>query len=92
VATYVGLLTKRPGRDYLVTFPDLPGQEASGSTPAEAQKLGAEALASHIARLHRQGSPVPLPSLLEEVRTQAPNKEAMVFRVWIADTGTGMKA
>jgi predicted RNase H-like HicB family nuclease len=85
VSTYIGLLTKRPGRYYRATFPDFPGQGASGSTLEEAQKLASESLESHVARLHQQGISLPLPGLLEEVRDRAPDKEAMVFRVSVAN-------
>lgn len=57
MAHYIALIHKDANSDYGVSFPDFPGCISAGSTLEEARRMGAEALALHIAVFHQPAPP-----------------------------------
>lgn len=59
---YPALISKEPGTDFGVVFPDLPGCVSGGPTVQEAAEHAAEALALHVEGMLDEGEQVPPPS------------------------------
>jgi predicted RNase H-like HicB family nuclease len=87
---YIALIHKDADSDYGVSFPDLPGVISAGKTLDEARDMAAEALVFHLEGLAEDGEAAPEPSSLEEVMTDAENKDGVA--VLIAAPATGMKS
>jgi predicted RNase H-like HicB family nuclease len=64
---YVAFIHKDPDSDFGVSFPDVPGCYAAGSTLDEASQNAVEALGAHIRWLEADGDPVPTPRTLDEI-------------------------
>lgn len=88
MTTYIALLRKDPDSDFGVDFPDFPGCITAGSTLEEARAMAREALVGHIACMAELGQPIPEPSSLEVVMTDADNAEAIPFLVSVSDQPT----
>jgi predicted RNase H-like HicB family nuclease len=80
---YIAYLHKDRGSDYGVSFPDFPGCITAGRTLEEASRMAQEALALHIRGMIEDGDPVPEPSKLDEVATEAAKLGAIAFMVKI---------
>jgi predicted RNase H-like HicB family nuclease len=65
---YVALIHKDRRSDFGVMFPDFPGCISAGATYEEAVQMGAEALAFHVDGLQADGSAVPEPRSVEQIR------------------------
>jgi predicted RNase H-like HicB family nuclease len=65
---YVAFLDDEGGGDYGVVFPDFPGCASQGSTFEDALRMGAEALALHVAAMQEDRVTIPQPRTLEEIR------------------------
>ena len=63
-------LSEEDGGGYLVTFPDLPGCMADGSTPEEAFHQAEDALKAWIKTAQEFGDPIPKPSSLSRYSGQ----------------------
>ncbi len=63
-------LSEEDGGGYLVTFPDLPGCMADGSTPEEAFHQAEDALKAWIKTAQEFGDPIPKPSSLNKYSGQ----------------------
>ena len=87
---YIALIHKDVDSDYGVSFPDLPGVISAGKTLDEARDMGAEALALHLEGLAADGEAAPEPSSLEEIMTDAQNKDGVA--VLIAAPATEVKS
>ena len=84
---YIGLIHKDAGSDYGVSFPDLPGCIAAGSTLDEARSMAAEALALHLSGMAADGAEPPVPSTLEEIMALAENRDGVAILVEPPKTG-----
>jgi len=78
---YIALIHKEADSDYGVSFPDLPGAISAGRTLDEAREMAAEALALHLEGLAADGEAAPEPSSLEEIMSDAQNKEAVAVLI-----------
>ncbi|WP_426527358.1 type II toxin-antitoxin system HicB family antitoxin [Bradyrhizobium sp. McL0615] len=78
---YIAVIHKEPDSDYGISFPDIPGVISAGSTPDEARDIGAEVLAFHLEGLAADGVGPPEPSSLEEIMTDAENRDGVVVLV-----------
>jgi predicted RNase H-like HicB family nuclease len=78
---YIALIHKEADSDYGVSFPDLPGAISAGRTLDEAREMAAEALALHLKGLAADGGAAPEPSSLEEIMSDAQNKEAVAVLI-----------
>lgn len=78
---YLALITKDPGSDFGVTFPDFPGCVTAGRTITEAKEMAVEALAGHISLMKEDGDSLPVPSSPEDIFKEAENYGALVFEV-----------
>jgi predicted RNase H-like HicB family nuclease len=87
---YIALIHKDADSDYGVSFPDLPGVISAGKTLDEARDMAAEALVFHLEGLAEDGEAVPEPTSLEEVMTDAQNKDGVA--VLIAVPATDVKS
>lgn len=81
MASYIALLRKEAKSDYGVNFPDFPGCITAGSTLEEARILAKEALDAHVALMLEDGDPLPEPSTLDQVASDADNRDALPFLV-----------
>lgn len=79
--SYIALIHKDADSDYGVSFPDVPGCIAAGSTLDEARDLAAEALAFHFNGLMEDGSELPEPSTLEDIMAYRENRDAVAILV-----------
>src|SRR5258708_306700 len=82
---YIALIHKEANSDYGVSFPDLPGVITAGSTLDEARDMAVEALALHLEGLVEDGEAVPEPSSLEEIMTNAENKNGVAVLIQAPD-------
>jgi predicted RNase H-like HicB family nuclease len=64
---YTAFIHKDLDSDFGVSFPDVPGCIAVGTTMEEALQSAAEALAFHVDGMEQDGDPVPVPRTLEEI-------------------------
>jgi predicted RNase H-like HicB family nuclease len=64
---YFAVIVQDSDMNFAVSFPDLPGCFATGTTFEEARVLAGEALARHLAEMKRNGAPIPSPSTLHTV-------------------------
>jgi predicted RNase H-like HicB family nuclease len=78
---YIAVIHKKPDSDYGISFPDIPGVISAGNTPDEARDIGAEVLAFHLEGLAADGVGPPEPSSLEEIMTDAENRDGVVVLV-----------
>lgn len=78
---YIALIHKDADSDYGVSFPDLPGVITAGSTLDEARDMAAEALALHLEGLVEDGEAVPEPSSLEEIMSDAGNRDGVAVLI-----------
>lgn len=63
------IVIEKANGNYSAYSPDVPGCVATGSTRADCAKSMQEALASHLAELHRDGEPIPRPVTTAEYVT-----------------------
>jgi predicted RNase H-like HicB family nuclease len=87
---YIALIHKDADSDYGVSFPDLPGVISAGKTLDEARDMAAAALVFHLEGLAEDGEAAPEPSSLEEVMTDAQNRDGVA--VLITAPATDMKS
>jgi len=78
---YIALIHKEPTSDYGVSFPDFPGCVSAGVTLDEARAMASEALALHIEGMVEDSEALPAPSSLEEIMSDARNREAVAVLV-----------
>jgi predicted RNase H-like HicB family nuclease len=78
---YIALIHKETTSDYGVSFPDLPGVVSAGRTLDEARDMAAEALALHLEGLAEDGEAAPEPSSLEEIMTDAQNRDGVAVLI-----------
>ena len=78
---YIALVHKEKDSDYGVSFPDFPGCITAGETLDEAKAMAQEAAVHHIQLLKEMGETIPAPSTLEEIMSEADNKNAIAFLV-----------
>jgi len=64
---YIALIHESGNADYRVDFPDFPGCDAAGKTPAEAWVQARNALSSRVEHLRSAGLNLPIPSRLSTV-------------------------
>jgi predicted RNase H-like HicB family nuclease len=64
---YIGVLFEDPFGGFAVTFPDVPGCTAIGSTLQRARQEASKSLSLHLANMARAGEPVPEPSSIEDL-------------------------
>jgi predicted RNase H-like HicB family nuclease len=81
MANYIGLIHKDAHSDFGVSFPDFPGLATAGVTLDDARAMAEEALAFHIDGLIEDGEAIPEPSSLEEVMTDAENRDGVAILV-----------
>ncbi len=82
---YIALLHKEAGSDYGVSFPDLPGCITAGKTLDEARAKAEEVLAFHLVGMAEDGDPVPEPSSLEGIMSDAENRDGVAVLVPVKD-------
>jgi predicted RNase H-like HicB family nuclease len=78
---YIAVIHKEPNSDYGISFPDMPGVISAGRTLDEACDMGAEVLAFHLEGLAADGLAPPEPSSLEDITTDAENRDGVVVLV-----------
>ena len=78
---FIALIHKDADSDYGVSFPDLPGCITAGATLDEARAMAAEALALHLEGLAADGDPVPDPSSLQDIMSDAENRDGVAILV-----------
>lgn len=78
---YIGLIHKEVSSDYGVSFPDFPGVVTAGKNLDDARAMAEEALALHIDGLLEDGETVPEASSLEEIMSDAENKDSVAILV-----------
>jgi predicted RNase H-like HicB family nuclease len=81
VRNYIGLIHKDAGSDFGVSFPDFPGVVTAGTTLDDARAMAEEALAFHVEGLLDDGEPIPEPSTLEEIMSDAANRSGVAILV-----------
>ncbi|WP_048305546.1 type II toxin-antitoxin system HicB family antitoxin [Halomonas sp. PR-M31] len=67
MAHYIALLHREEDA-YSVLFPDFPGCVSTGDSYEDALRMGAEALAFHVAGMQEDGELVPEPRSLEQIK------------------------
>ncbi len=82
---YIALIHKEADSDYGVSFPDLPGCITAGTSLDDARAMATEALAFHLEGLSADGEAVPEPSSLEEIMSNAENKDGVAVLVAAPD-------
>ncbi|MCR4437311.1 MAG: type II toxin-antitoxin system HicB family antitoxin [Eubacteriales bacterium] len=65
-----------------VEFPDLPGCLTCGDTEDEAIRMAKDALGLHLYGMERDGDPLPVPSSLNEIKTES-NQAVILIDVWM---------
>ncbi len=78
---YIAYLHKDRKSDFGVSFPDFPGCVTAGKTLEEARRMGAGALAMHIAGMAEDGEAIPEPSTIDDVADDPDMKGAVAFLV-----------
>jgi predicted RNase H-like HicB family nuclease len=81
MTAYIALLRKEPSSDFGVDFPDFPGCVTAGQTLEEARLMAAEALALQVEGMQQDGEPIPEPSALDAIMSDAGNRDAVAFLV-----------
>ena len=81
MTAYIALLRKQVDSNFGVEFPDFPGCITAGVTLEDARSMAAEALLFHIEGLMEDGDPIPEPSGLDEVLTDARYSDAAAVLV-----------
>lgn len=82
---YIALIHKQTDSDYGVSFPDLPGCVTAGATMDEARALAVEALALHLEGMSEDVEPIPEPSSLDDVMSNAVNCDGVAILVTAPD-------
>ncbi len=65
-----------------VSFPDLPGCNTCGDTQEEAMSMAQDALRGHLAVAEDHGDPIPAPSDIRTLRTEA-NEVLAIVEAWM---------
>ncbi len=78
---YIALIHRDADSEYGVSFPDLPGVITAGGTLIEVRDMAAEALALHLEGLIADGEAVPEPSSLEEIMSDAENRDSVAVLI-----------
>ena len=65
---FVGVVIKAPTSDYGIHFPDLPGCITAGKNMAEARRFASEALGLHLDGMVEDGTTIPVPRSLTDIR------------------------
>lgn len=81
MANYIAVVHKEANTDFGVSFPDFPGCITAGQTIDDAKELAQEALTFHIKGMLEDGDPLPEPSKLEEIMTDADYADAIAYLV-----------
>ena len=81
---YPAIFHKEEG-SYWVEFPDLPGCQTFGDTLAETMEGAQEALAAYLVTLLSDGTPIPAPSPIQEIKTN----DASAFTSLVSCTLSG---
>jgi predicted RNase H-like HicB family nuclease len=68
---YIAIVEEEDGKAFGVWFPDLPGCVSAGDTSDEAMANASEALALWVDVARQNGSPVPSPRSLTELKSDA---------------------
>ena len=78
--TYAALVSQHPEDGFIVSFPDLLGCTATGSTLEEVSEVARESLTSHLEGLAARGQPVTAPSPANVIwnRTGAADSVALI--------------
>ena len=78
---FPAVLWRGDGSDFAVTFPDLPGCIAAGSTADEAIRVAEDALSFHLEGLSADGLPLPNPGGLDTVLGAERGQDTIVLLV-----------
>jgi predicted RNase H-like HicB family nuclease len=78
---YIALIHKQADSDFGVSFPDFPGCISAGASLDEARGMAEQALAFHIEGMVEDHSPLPEPSSLEAVMSEAENRDGVAILV-----------
>jgi predicted RNase H-like HicB family nuclease len=78
---FIALVHKDADSDFGVSFPDLPGCVAAGSSLDEARDMASEALVLHLKGLEEDGAPIPKPSSLKAIMARPEHRKAVSFLV-----------
>ena len=70
---FIAFICKLPDNTFCALFPDLPGCTAKGNTIAHVLVDAQDALAQHCAELRETGTPVPWPSLIQDLGPNQPD-------------------
>jgi|SRR5579871_519805 len=78
---YIAYLHKESKSDFGVSFPDFPGCITAGRTLDEARRVAPQALALHIRGMLQDGTPLPEPSTIDDLKDDPSLKGAVAFLV-----------
>ena len=81
MTAYIALLRKQADSDFGVEFLDFPGCITAGVTLEDARRMAVEALLLHVEGMVEDGDPIPEPSGLDEVLTDARYSDAVAVLV-----------
>jgi predicted RNase H-like HicB family nuclease len=81
MANYIAIVHKETKSDFGVSFPDFPGCITAGKNIDEAKDMAQEALALHIQGMLEDGEPLPVPSRLEDIMSDADYANAIAYLV-----------
>ncbi|MBA4368003.1 MAG: CopG family transcriptional regulator [Desulfobacterium sp.] len=81
MTNYIAIVHKDSDTDFGVSFPDFPGCITAGQNVDEAKDLAQEALALHIQGMIEDGDPLPNPSKLEDIMTDADYADTVAYLV-----------
>ncbi|MBM3547410.1 MAG: hypothetical protein FJX54_10675 [Alphaproteobacteria bacterium] len=76
---YVSVIHRAGRKGYTVSFPDVPGCNASGGTVDQAMRNAREALDRHLASLKATGERIPPPRDFHSVIMNTDSKGAIAF-------------
>jgi predicted RNase H-like HicB family nuclease len=89
MADYIALVHKDADSGFGVSFPDLPGVITVADTMEELRREAEEALALHLEGMVEDGSPIPVPSSLDDIVAGPDYKDAVaVVLIHAAETDT----
>jgi predicted RNase H-like HicB family nuclease len=78
---YIAVIHKDQASDYGVSFPDFPGCITAGTTIDQAKDMSIEALTGHIQTMTEFGEKIPMPSSLEDIRTNSTYSDSIGFLI-----------
>jgi predicted RNase H-like HicB family nuclease len=78
---YIGLIHKDSDSDFGVSFPDFPGAVTAGKTLDDARALAEQMLSFHVEGMLEDGEPIPEPSSLEAIMSQAEQRDGVAILV-----------